>query len=190
MLATMKGLNQVGRQFRSNSTSTANMTNMNMRGKHRGQFRIKIYERENFGGQSYELIDDCDNMMDRYRMNDCQSCHPRVVPYALKSQVEEELEHLQALEIVDPVQFSRWAERAVHKPNQKWLPGGVQTPRGSLSFFVKLTDGQEFCRHQDHIHLHHDTGLEIVRTSVSPGEPDYCESITRGTVTGRRVCAP
>uniref|UniRef100_A0A8C9ZS21 Beta/gamma crystallin 'Greek key' domain-containing protein n=1 Tax=Sander lucioperca TaxID=283035 RepID=A0A8C9ZS21_SANLU len=42
---------------------------------HRGQFRMKIYERENFGGQSYELMDDCDSIMDRYRMNDCQSCH-------------------------------------------------------------------------------------------------------------------
>ncbi|KAM8855061.1 uncharacterized protein AB9W97_020147 [Spinachia spinachia] len=42
---------------------------------HRGQFRMKIYERENFGGQSHELMDDCDNMMERYRMNDCQSCH-------------------------------------------------------------------------------------------------------------------
>ncbi|XP_034741817.1 gamma-crystallin M3-like isoform X3 [Etheostoma cragini] len=42
---------------------------------HRGQFRMKIYERENFGGQSYELMDDCDNIMDRYRMSDCQSCH-------------------------------------------------------------------------------------------------------------------
>ncbi|XP_034741894.1 beta/gamma crystallin domain-containing protein 1-like [Etheostoma cragini] len=153
-----KGLNQVGRPFRSNSTSTADMTNtnMNMRGKiifyeernfqgrhyecmsdcadmssylsrchscrvesgcfmvydrtnymgnqyfmkrgeyadymsmmgmrdcvrsfrmipmHRGQYRMRIYERENFGGQMYELMDDCDNMMDRYRMNDCQSCH-------------------------------------------------------------------------------------------------------------------
>ncbi|KAL6100466.1 uncharacterized protein ACO6RY_07612 [Pungitius sinensis] len=42
---------------------------------HRGQFRMKIYERENFGGQSHEMMDDCDNIMDRYRMNDCQSCH-------------------------------------------------------------------------------------------------------------------
>lgn len=33
---------------------------------------------------------------------------PRVVPYAMKSKVEEELEHLQALGIVEPVQFSRW----------------------------------------------------------------------------------
>nr|pir gamma-crystallin M2-2 - Petenia splendida x Cichlasoma synspilum [Petenia splendida x Cichlasoma synspilum]AAA50961.1 gamma-crystallin M2-2, gamma M2-2 [teleostean fish, hybrid of Petenia splendida and Cichlasoma synspilum, Peptide, 172 aa] [teleost fish] len=41
---------------------------------HRGQFRMRIYERENFGGQMYEM-DDCDNMMDRYRMSDCQSCH-------------------------------------------------------------------------------------------------------------------
>ncbi|KAL7384724.1 hypothetical protein ABVT39_007589 [Epinephelus coioides] len=42
---------------------------------HRGQFRMRIYERENFGGQMHELMDDCDNIMDRYRMNDCMSCH-------------------------------------------------------------------------------------------------------------------
>ncbi|KAF4090749.1 hypothetical protein AMELA_G00055870, partial [Ameiurus melas] len=34
---------------------------------------------------------------------------PRVVPYAMKSKVEEELERLQALGIIEPVQFSRWA---------------------------------------------------------------------------------
>ncbi|KAG8000957.1 Gamma-crystallin M2 [Nibea albiflora] len=42
---------------------------------HRGQFRMRIYERENFGGQMHEMMDDCDNMMDRYRMNNCMSCN-------------------------------------------------------------------------------------------------------------------
>lgn len=42
--------------------------------QHRGTFRMKIYEKENFGGQMHELVDDCDNMMDRFRMSDCQSC--------------------------------------------------------------------------------------------------------------------
>uniref|UniRef100_A0A667ZFB3 Crystallin, gamma M5 n=1 Tax=Myripristis murdjan TaxID=586833 RepID=A0A667ZFB3_9TELE len=42
---------------------------------HRGQFRMRIYERENFGGQMYELMDDCDSIQDRYRMSDCQSCN-------------------------------------------------------------------------------------------------------------------
>uniref|UniRef100_A0A3B3ZMH9 Beta/gamma crystallin 'Greek key' domain-containing protein n=1 Tax=Periophthalmus magnuspinnatus TaxID=409849 RepID=A0A3B3ZMH9_9GOBI len=42
---------------------------------HRGQFRMRIYERENFSGQMYEMMDDCDNIQDRYRMNDCMSCH-------------------------------------------------------------------------------------------------------------------
>nr|XP_033473810.1 gamma-crystallin M3-like [Epinephelus lanceolatus] len=32
---------------------------------HRGQFRMRIYERENLGGQMHELMDDCDNIMDR-----------------------------------------------------------------------------------------------------------------------------
>uniref|UniRef100_A0A3Q1FFN9 Gamma-crystallin M3-like n=1 Tax=Acanthochromis polyacanthus TaxID=80966 RepID=A0A3Q1FFN9_9TELE len=40
---------------------------------HRGQFRMRIYERENFGGQMTELMDDCDNIQDRYRMSDCMS---------------------------------------------------------------------------------------------------------------------
>ncbi|XP_010769942.1 gamma-crystallin M3-like [Notothenia coriiceps] len=42
---------------------------------HRGQFRMKIYEKENFGGQSHEMMDDCDNIQERYRMSDCQSCN-------------------------------------------------------------------------------------------------------------------
>ncbi|KAG7251959.1 hypothetical protein CRUP_007876, partial [Coryphaenoides rupestris] len=42
---------------------------------HRGQFRARIYERENFGGQFHEMTDDCDNFQDRYRMSDCQSCN-------------------------------------------------------------------------------------------------------------------
>ncbi|XP_031729292.1 gamma-crystallin M3-like [Anarrhichthys ocellatus] len=41
----------------------------------RGSYRMKIYERESFQGQSHELMDDCDNIQDRYRMNDCQSCN-------------------------------------------------------------------------------------------------------------------
>lgn len=36
---------------------------------------MRIYERENFGGQMHELLDDCDNMMDRFRMSECQSCN-------------------------------------------------------------------------------------------------------------------
>ncbi len=26
-------------------------------------------------GQMYEMMDDCDNIMDHYRMSHCQSCH-------------------------------------------------------------------------------------------------------------------
>uniref|UniRef100_A0A8C7WX25 Crystallin, gamma M3 n=1 Tax=Oryzias sinensis TaxID=183150 RepID=A0A8C7WX25_9TELE len=33
-----------------------------------------IFERENFQGQSHELVDDCDSIMDRYQISDCQSC--------------------------------------------------------------------------------------------------------------------
>ncbi|XP_005815691.1 gamma-crystallin M3-like [Xiphophorus maculatus] len=41
----------------------------------RGPFRLKIYERENFAGQMHELVDDCENMMDRFRISECQSCN-------------------------------------------------------------------------------------------------------------------
>ncbi|XP_062237501.1 gamma-crystallin M2-like [Platichthys flesus] len=40
---------------------------------HRGSFRMKIYERENFSGQMHELMDDCENIMERFRMSNCQS---------------------------------------------------------------------------------------------------------------------
>uniref|UniRef100_A0A3B4ZPM9 Gamma-crystallin M3-like n=1 Tax=Stegastes partitus TaxID=144197 RepID=A0A3B4ZPM9_9TELE len=43
--------------------------------QYRGSYRMRIYERENFQGQSYELMEDCDNIQDRYRMSDCRSCH-------------------------------------------------------------------------------------------------------------------
>ncbi|XP_026127427.1 gamma-crystallin M2-like isoform X2 [Carassius auratus] len=42
---------------------------------YRGSYRMRIYERENFMGQMYEMMDDCDSIMDRYRMSQCQSCH-------------------------------------------------------------------------------------------------------------------
>ena len=36
---------------------------------------MRIYERENFSGQMNELIDDSDNIMDRFRMSDCMSAN-------------------------------------------------------------------------------------------------------------------
>ncbi|XP_034037498.1 gamma-crystallin M3-like isoform X2 [Thalassophryne amazonica] len=42
---------------------------------HREQFRMRLYERENFGGQMHELMDDCESLQDRYYMSDCQSCN-------------------------------------------------------------------------------------------------------------------
>uniref|UniRef100_A0A3Q3WYL9 Beta/gamma crystallin 'Greek key' domain-containing protein n=1 Tax=Mola mola TaxID=94237 RepID=A0A3Q3WYL9_MOLML len=41
---------------------------------HKGSYKIRIYEMENFGGQMYELMDDCENIQDQYQMPDCQSC--------------------------------------------------------------------------------------------------------------------
>ncbi|XP_043086828.1 crystallin, gamma M4 [Puntigrus tetrazona] len=43
--------------------------------QHRGPFRMRIYERENFGGMMYEMTDDCESMRDRYCMSDMRSCH-------------------------------------------------------------------------------------------------------------------
>uniref|UniRef100_A0A4W5MWG3 Beta/gamma crystallin 'Greek key' domain-containing protein n=1 Tax=Hucho hucho TaxID=62062 RepID=A0A4W5MWG3_9TELE len=42
---------------------------------HKGSYKMKIYERENFGGQSHEIMEDCDSIMDRYRMSSCMSCN-------------------------------------------------------------------------------------------------------------------
>ncbi|XP_026221373.1 gamma-crystallin M2-like [Anabas testudineus] len=42
---------------------------------YRGSYRMRIYERENFGGQMYELMDDCDSIMERFHMSSCMSCH-------------------------------------------------------------------------------------------------------------------
>ncbi|KAF6721900.1 Gamma-crystallin M3 [Oryzias melastigma] len=42
---------------------------------YRGQFRMRIYERENFGGQMNELSDDCNSIQEHFRMSDCQSAH-------------------------------------------------------------------------------------------------------------------
>ncbi|XP_071211543.1 gamma-crystallin M3-like [Salvelinus alpinus] len=42
---------------------------------HRGNLRMRIYERENFGGQMHEMMEYCDSIQERYRMFDCQSCN-------------------------------------------------------------------------------------------------------------------
>ncbi|XP_071196181.1 gamma-crystallin M3-like [Salvelinus alpinus] len=42
---------------------------------HKGNYRMRIYEKENFGGQMHEMVDDCDSIQGRYRMSDCQSCN-------------------------------------------------------------------------------------------------------------------
>ncbi|XP_020555533.1 gamma-crystallin M3-like isoform X2 [Oryzias latipes] len=42
---------------------------------HSGQFLMRIYERENFGGRMQELMEDCQSLQERYSMSDCQSCN-------------------------------------------------------------------------------------------------------------------
>ncbi|XP_037095417.1 gamma-crystallin M3-like [Syngnathus acus] len=53
---------------------------------HRGQFRIKIFERENLGGQMNELLDDCDDIMERFGMTECLSCQVMEGPWLLFEQ--------------------------------------------------------------------------------------------------------
>lgn len=36
---------------------------------------MRIYERENFGGQMHELMDDCESLQEQFYMSDCQSCN-------------------------------------------------------------------------------------------------------------------
>ncbi|XP_040004191.1 gamma-crystallin M3-like isoform X2 [Xiphias gladius] len=40
---------------------------------HRGQFRMRIYEKENLTGQMVELTEDCENILERLRMSECLS---------------------------------------------------------------------------------------------------------------------
>ncbi|XP_070786722.1 gamma-crystallin M3-like isoform X1 [Enoplosus armatus] len=56
-------------------TMMDNIRSCRMIPMHRGQFRMRIYERENFVGQMHELMDDCESLQDRYSMSDCQSCN-------------------------------------------------------------------------------------------------------------------
>ncbi|KAL7841637.1 hypothetical protein SRHO_G00253280 [Serrasalmus rhombeus] len=43
---------------------------------HRGSYRMRVYERENFMGQMHEVMEDCDSFMDRYHWSSgCMSCH-------------------------------------------------------------------------------------------------------------------
>ncbi len=43
--------------------------------QHKGTFRMRIFEGENFVGQKYELMDDCESIQERFYMPDCQSCN-------------------------------------------------------------------------------------------------------------------
>ncbi|KAI7789786.1 crystallin, gamma M5 [Triplophysa rosa] len=42
---------------------------------HKGTFRLRIFEKENFVGQKYELMDDCKSIQERFSMSGCQSCN-------------------------------------------------------------------------------------------------------------------
>ncbi|KAM9305938.1 uncharacterized protein PAF06_014547 [Gastrophryne carolinensis] len=41
--------------------------------QHQGSFRVRIYERENFGGQMMEFSEDCPHVFERFRYNDIYS---------------------------------------------------------------------------------------------------------------------
>uniref|UniRef100_A0A3B4EFT8 Beta/gamma crystallin 'Greek key' domain-containing protein n=1 Tax=Pygocentrus nattereri TaxID=42514 RepID=A0A3B4EFT8_PYGNA len=42
---------------------------------HHGSYRMRLYNRMDFGGQMMELMDDCPNTMDRFHMSDFMSCN-------------------------------------------------------------------------------------------------------------------
>ncbi|MGH0191677.1 UNVERIFIED_CONTAM: hypothetical protein FKN15_069325, partial [Acipenser sinensis] len=42
---------------------------------HHGNYRMRIYERPDFGGQMMEFMDDCPNVYDRFRYRDINSCN-------------------------------------------------------------------------------------------------------------------
>ncbi|XP_078539798.1 gamma-crystallin-3-like [Lissotriton helveticus] len=43
--------------------------------EHHGSNRIRIYERENFGGQMVEFSEDCPNVFEQFQYNDIYSCN-------------------------------------------------------------------------------------------------------------------
>ncbi|MBN3326844.1 CRGM2 protein, partial [Atractosteus spatula] len=42
---------------------------------YQGSYRMRIYEREGFGGQMMEFMDDCESVYDRFRYHDIHSCN-------------------------------------------------------------------------------------------------------------------
>lgn len=43
--------------------------------QHRGNYKIRLYERPDMSGQMQEVSDDCPNVQDRLRMSDINSCN-------------------------------------------------------------------------------------------------------------------
>uniref|UniRef100_A0A8C4S8K7 Gamma-crystallin M2-like n=1 Tax=Erpetoichthys calabaricus TaxID=27687 RepID=A0A8C4S8K7_ERPCA len=43
--------------------------------EHQGTYRIRIYERPDFGGQMMEFVDDCPSLFERFHYNDVHSCN-------------------------------------------------------------------------------------------------------------------
>ncbi|KAM6945474.1 gamma-crystallin M2-like [Aplochiton taeniatus] len=43
--------------------------------QHQGSYKMRVYERPEFGGQMMELMDDCPNLFERFHFNDVFSCN-------------------------------------------------------------------------------------------------------------------
>nr|BAB85813.1 newt gamma-crystallin [Cynops pyrrhogaster] len=43
--------------------------------QHRGSYRIRVCERDNFGGQMMEFSEDCPHVYEQFRYNDIHSCN-------------------------------------------------------------------------------------------------------------------
>ncbi|XP_040295713.1 gamma-crystallin M2-like [Bufo gargarizans] len=43
--------------------------------QYKGSYRLRLYERNNFGGKMLEAVDDCPSVFDRFNHHDIQSCN-------------------------------------------------------------------------------------------------------------------
>ncbi|TRY77649.1 hypothetical protein DNTS_005796 [Danionella cerebrum] len=74
----VKHINLAHHPHNAQYTSNAGMKlsqNMDRMGKHTGSFRIRLYERPDFQGQTMECSDDCPSLFERFRQREVHSCN-------------------------------------------------------------------------------------------------------------------
>ncbi|XP_067107034.1 gamma-crystallin M2-like [Osmerus mordax] len=83
MFMIYDGPNYMGNQYfmrRGEYPDYMRIMGMNIRScrmipMHRGNYKMRLYDRSDMGGQMMELSDDCPNVQDRFRMSDINSCN-------------------------------------------------------------------------------------------------------------------